>query len=73
MSTEPKKPEEIEGLTQPRGEDNWGIGEMADGTINVIPEDKLLESVAERDADESAFAAMLAGIDLDDVSDLDDD
>jgi hypothetical protein len=64
-----------EGIDQPRGNDDWGVGQMADGTIDVIPDDKFAESVAERDADESAFNAMLEGVDLDDddLSDLEDD
>lgn len=64
-----------EGIDQPRGKDDWGVGQMADGTIDVIPDDKFSESVAERDADESAFNAMLEGVDLDDddLSDLEDD
>jgi hypothetical protein len=65
-----------DGIDSPRADDNWGPGERADGTFNVIPPDKFAESIAERDADESAFAAMLDGGDAeidDDLSDLDDD
>ncbi len=71
MSDDPKK----EGINQPRGKDDWGVGQMADGSINVIPPEKFAESVAERDADESAFAAMLDGdsSEEDDLSDLDDE
>lgn len=38
----------------------------------IAPED-LADSMAQRDADESAFNAMLAGIDPDDLSDLEDE
>lgn len=64
-----------EGIDTERAEDNWGPGERADGTFNMIPDDKFAESVAERDADESAFNAMLDGIDPvdDDLSDLEDE
>ena len=64
-----------EGIDTERADDNWGPGERADGTFNVIPADKFSESVAERDADESAFAAMLDGdsTEEDDLSDLDDE
>lgn len=67
--TDPKR----EGIDTERSEDNWGPGERADGSLNTIAPEDLAASVAQRDADESAFAAMLEGIDPDDLSDLDDE
>lgn len=63
------------GPLRPASEDNWGIGQRADGSIPSVED--FPESVTRRDADEAAFDEMMDGespeeIEDDDLSDLDD-
>ena len=51
-------------------DDPWGVGQRADGTIDVFDEGELPARRAARDAEEAAFADV--GDDPDDLSDLDD-
>lgn len=57
---------------KPNDKDRWGVGQMDDGSINVVPPDELEARVAERDAEDAAFGDLLDEQD-DDLSDLDDD
>lgn len=50
--------------------DPFGVGMLADGTLNVVPEGELAARIAARDAEEAVEA--LPEEDLDDVSDLED-
>lgn len=52
-----KKPDSITGAD--RENDNWGVGQKADGSINVVPPDELAARIAQRNADEEAFGGLL--------------
>lgn len=60
MGKKPKDP-----INSPRGGDDWGIGQQADGSINVVPPDELDARIAQRNADDEAFGALLADEDED--------
>ena len=62
-----KKPQDV------RKDDNWGVGQMADGSINIMTEDEAIKARAARDAEDEAFSVEMTDEDLDDISDLDDD
>lgn len=58
----------------PREDDRWGVGETADGEVDVMTVDEALKRLGQRQADEEAFDAEQDGetpgeID-DDFSDL---
>jgi len=63
MSTGPKT----------RADDNWGVGQQADGSINVMTEEQAREAMVRRDAEDEAWSSMMDGEDLDDISDLNDE
>lgn len=69
MSKKPKPTEE--GISTPRGKDEWAPGQRADGSIIVMTPDEALKAIGERNAYEDAFGDMLDN--ADDISDLDDD
>lgn len=67
--TDDPKPE-----ARPFEEDQWGVGQKADGEINVIPPDQVDAVMAEQDAREEALDDVLDGIEPDEddgLSDLD--
>lgn len=67
--SDPKQP-----TGRPMSEDPWGVGQNADGSINVVSPEDFPRLLAEREADEAAFSDIADDEgDLDDVSDLDDD
>lgn len=90
---ERKKPKEAPGISDPDvrkadGETHdsfedtsFGIGQMADGSINIVPLSELGRITAERDSQEAAIAHAIAQSDAgfpdgdgdDDDDDLDDD
>jgi hypothetical protein len=39
-----------------RKNDAWGVGEMADGSINIMTEEDARKAIAERDREEAALA-----------------
>jgi hypothetical protein len=47
---------------------DWAIGEMADGSINIMTVEEARVAIAERDAFERAFDALWDGSDVDDLS-----
>jgi hypothetical protein len=60
-------------LSTPRGDDNWGPGQRADGSINVMTPEQARLAVAERDAYDQEFeTALQPEEELEDISDLDD-
>jgi hypothetical protein len=62
MATDPKKAEKEE-FGAPRGEDNYGVGQLDDGSIAVLTPEEYLAYVAKRNAEEEDEED-------DDVSDL---
>jgi hypothetical protein len=53
-----------------RENDHWGVGERADGSINVMTEDEARIARMKRDAEDEVFGASIEGEDPDDISDL---
>jgi hypothetical protein len=42
-----------------RKNDNWGVGQMADGSINIMTEEEARIARAERDAEEEVWDASM--------------
>ena len=56
-----------------REDDHWGVGQQADGSIDVMTEEEARAAIARRDAEDEAWSGMMDGEDLDDISDLNDE
>lgn len=54
MAKKPKDP-----ISGARGGDDWGIGQTSDGSIDSFPPEELATRLAQRNADEQAFAGLL--------------
>lgn len=52
-------------MSDPKNEDQMGVGEMADGSINVMTEEEAIKSEIESLAEEKAFKSLLNKDDLD--------
>lgn len=46
------------GKDELRADDNWGVGQNADGEINVIAPEDFAAALAQRQADDEAFGAL---------------
>lgn len=67
-------PDPKDPIASSRESDNYGIGQMDDGRIDVMTPDEAAAAVGERDAYDEAFDDEDEfEEDLDDVSDLDDE
>ena len=56
-------------MSDPKNENEMGVGETADGKINVMTEEEAIKSEIESLAEEEAFLKLLRGdIDLDSMS-----
>lgn len=63
-----------ESLSTPRGNDHWGPGQRADGSINIMTPDQARIAIAERDAYDQEFeSALQPEEELSDISDLGED